>query len=205
MASRIRREGKCGGERRPPRGARFVRAVALVVSASGLLVLVAALGAGCEKSGPPPEERKTQARPAPELHESELKPLYDKAIGEPTAKVKVIAVLPGRSDCRDACGEYLRTVAEKYPAQLAVKLQGMETESGQQTLRAHNVHCASVYFATGDDNPDIVLQGAAFGAQDVRRALEIQFEKAYGDEAPELPAAPEGGQAPQPPDAATSP
>ena len=152
-------------------------------------------GAGCGKGSPPPPEA-VQSRQTSE--ERKLVPLCGKLIGEPDAKVKVIAVLPVSVGCKDHLGLYLAAIGRKHPSMVSVRIEDMKSEQGLRVMQQHNLSCATILINGRSmfDLPEggkVLLEGPNLGeTEDLRRALAAELKAAYGDSAPELPAVPAG-------------
>ena len=130
-----------------------------------------------------------------ESKEPQLAPLCNKVIGEPAARVKVIAVLPVAVGCKDDIGLYLASVSRESPSMVSLRVVDMRSNQGTQVMNEYGIHCAAVLvngkskFDFGEEDR-LLLEGAALSAADVRRALDAELRELYGDSAPQLPPAP---------------
>ncbi|MDP6438995.1 MAG: hypothetical protein QGH74_05120 [Candidatus Brocadiia bacterium] len=174
--------------------ARFNRIAAVVLVVVAMIVVGAVLLSG----GP---DGPTGQEPIAKKEESLLLPLCDKLIGEPSAKVKVIALLPVEVACKDQVGLYLAAVAEKHPSMVSVRIADLGSEPGMQVKEEYGIKCATVLIngkSEFDLGPGIRdkfrLQALDMNAPDVRRALVAELDEVYGDSAPELPPLTDGEQ-----------
>ena len=126
-----------------------------------------------------------------------LLPLCDKLIGEPPAKVKVIAALPVAAMYKDYVGLYLASVSQKFPSMVSLRIANMGSEQGRQVMKGNCLECATVLingksaFDFGEAPGDkLQLKGPELSAPGVRRALAAGLKEVYGDSVPELPPLP---------------
>lgn len=132
---------------------------------------------------------------AQESKEPQLAPLCNKVIGDPDAKVKVIALLPVQVGCRDDIGLYLASVSRESPSMVSLRIVDMNSMQGARVMNEYEIGCAAVLvngkskFDFGEEDR-LLLLGAGFSAADVRRGLDAELKEIYGDSAPQLPPAP---------------
>ena len=174
--------------------ARFNRIAVLALAVVALCIVVAVLWSR-RPDKPNVKEPVTTVITAKE--ESPLLALCDRLIGEPSAKVKVIAVLPFSAECKDEVGLYLASVCREFPSMVSVMIVDIGSERGKQVMKEHGIGCATVLvngksrFDLGPRIADkLELERMALCVEDVRRALAAELKEAYGDSAPELPPVP---------------
>ena len=169
--------------------ARFNRIAALVLVVVAIVVTAALLlwPRGIVQPPPPPP-------PPPDYP-------VDTFLGDASAKVKVIALLPVDAHCKDQVGVFLAAVAEKHPSMVLVKIANMTSAAGRQVKQEYGVQCATVLIngeSSFDLGPGIRdkfrLEAMDMNAPDVRRALVAELNEVYGDSAPELPPVTDGEQ-----------
>lgn len=66
-------------------------------------------------------------------------------LGNPDAKVRVVAVVPLGVECHMQTIQILQEIAKADPKRVRVEIYDMNSSKGQQELASHGVHCASVF------------------------------------------------------------
>jgi hypothetical protein len=160
------------------------------------LAAALALGGCGEKAQPaaPPA-----APPAAKAAASDLVSQVGRRVGDESAKVQVVAVLPVSRGCQDQVGLYILDAARANPAMLSAVVYDMKGDDGQRVLKEKNHTCLSVFvngstkFDVGDAGRKVMLEGPLdynYSMDDVRDVLMAELKKAYGDKAPKLPPPP---------------
>lgn len=76
-----------------------------------------------------------------------IKPIEGKDVqtfGSPTAKVKVIAVLPLKAGCHDPTIEIFKILSKAEPNRLRIEIVEMYSEEGKRRMKRHNMKCATI-------------------------------------------------------------
>ena len=135
-------------------------------------------------------------RPEPDAPCAKLAKLVDRQLGSPEAPVRVVTFLPVNNGCQDVIGEYLADVAERFPAVFQVRILAMKSPAAKERMESSQIHCAAVMvngkttFDLGGEEGRFILEDP-MDPRDVVRALAAAAHEALGDQAPELPPAPE--------------
>jgi len=128
--------------------------------------------------------------------EPKLAALLDCQLGDKEAPVRVVTFLPVSNACQDVIGEYLVTVARKFPSVYQVRILAMKSPEAKEIMRANGIRCAAVMingkttFDVGGEDGKFILEGP-MDPQDVARALAAAGGEATGGKAPDLPKPPE--------------
>jgi len=113
-----------------------------------------------------------------------------KQMGSPTAKVKVIAVLPP-SECQIPTLLVLDEIAKADPKRVRVEIYSMASPKGMQILRQYGATCASVFIngkteftLTSDGETRYVVcqktPGMSYQSTDLIEIVHMELKRLYG-------------------------
>ena len=170
-----------------------IAVVGIVVVLCSVVLVLAVTAAG--------SKRARQAVPGPYAH------LDQTSLGDPAAKVQIVAILPLRTDCHSPSIAYLLAACKEQPERFHVRFVNRRLPHGEKELKQRGLHCASIVCNgsttfTLPDGRKVKLEGGpgeAFEIADLRAVLQGQADRAYGEGVVALPEIPAAGDSPAPP------